>query len=76
MARIQITDLNSSDSELMDELTDEDILEISGGSFWRSLNRGFNSVIRGIGRALDNSGTSVRVGYSTSGGWQYGIYRG
>jgi hypothetical protein len=77
MARIQITDLNSSDSELMDELTDEDLFEINGGGgfTWRGFNRWINSGIRGIGRALDNSGTSIEVGYSTSGGWQYGIRR-
>jgi hypothetical protein len=32
MARIQITDLNSSDSASMEELTEEELLEINGGS--------------------------------------------
>jgi hypothetical protein len=31
MARIQITDLNSSDSELIDEFTAEELLAINGG---------------------------------------------
>jgi hypothetical protein len=35
MARIHITDLNSSDSELIDELTAEELLAINGG--WLSL---------------------------------------
>jgi hypothetical protein len=34
MAQIQITDLNPSDSELMDELTPKQLLEINGGINW------------------------------------------
>jgi len=34
MAQIQITDLNPSDSASMEELTDEELLEINGGSLW------------------------------------------
>jgi exopolysaccharide biosynthesis predicted pyruvyltransferase EpsI len=37
MAQIQITDLNPSDSELMDELTPEQLLAINGGGFWGDL---------------------------------------
>jgi hypothetical protein len=51
MARIQITDLNSSESELMDELTDEDILDINGGGgfTWRGFNRWINKALGVIG---------------------------
>jgi bacteriocin-like protein len=58
MARIQITDLTPSDSELMDELTDEKLAKINGGSFWRDLNRAFN-------RAL-NSGSVGGYGWPTT----------
>jgi hypothetical protein len=49
MARIQITDLNSSDSELIEELTDEDLLEINGGGFtWRDFKTTFNGALSGL----------------------------
>ncbi len=32
MAQIQVTDLNPSDSQLLDELTDEELLAINGGA--------------------------------------------
>jgi hypothetical protein len=47
MAQIQTTDPNFSDSELMEELTDEELLEIQGGSFWYDLNRAFNRAFWG-----------------------------
>ncbi len=34
MAHIQITDLNPSDSGLIEELTEEELLEINGGFGW------------------------------------------
>lgn len=34
MARIQITDLNSSDFGFMEKLTDEELLEINGGKWY------------------------------------------
>jgi hypothetical protein len=64
MARIQITDLNASDSEFMHELTAEELLAINGGSFWRDLNKAFN-------RAL-NSGS---VGGSNGGSVFGNIFR-
>jgi hypothetical protein len=39
MARIQITGLNPSDSELMDELIPEQLLAINGGLDWDSVFR-------------------------------------
>jgi hypothetical protein len=61
MAQIQITDLTPSDSELMDELTDEKLLEIKGGSFWKDLNRAFN-------RALNSGSVGGSGGTTTIGG--------
>jgi hypothetical protein len=68
---IQITDIDFCDSEV----SDEDFLEINGGGgfTWRGFNRSINRVIRDIGQAFNNSGSSVTVGYSSSGGWEYGI---
>jgi hypothetical protein len=34
MAHVQITDLNSSDFGLMEELTEEELLEINGGGWF------------------------------------------
>jgi len=64
MARIQITDLNSSGSELMDELTDEDLLEINGGGgfTWRGFNRWINNAIGAIG------GIGIGIAFSIGGG--------
>jgi hypothetical protein len=51
MARIQTTDLNSSESELMEELTDEDLLEINGGGgfTWRRFNGWINEGLGALG---------------------------
>lgn len=47
MAQIQITDLNPSDSELMDELIPEQLLAINGGINW-------DFVFRAVRDFLDN----------------------
>jgi hypothetical protein len=64
MARIQITDLNSSESELMDELTAEELLEINGGGgfTWRGFNRWINDALGTIG------GIGLGVAISIGGG--------
>ncbi len=42
MAQIQIIDLNPSDFGSMEELTDEELLDINGGSFWYDFNFDFD----------------------------------
>ena len=37
MARIQICDLNHSNSELLYELTDQELLEINGGGLFKKI---------------------------------------
>ena len=70
MAQIQITDVNlsdsvSSDSASMEELTDEELLEINGGSFWTWLGgaglivAGVLTTPVGIGAALIGAGGAV-----------------
>jgi hypothetical protein len=48
MAQIQITDLNPSDSELMDELTPEQLLEINGGINWESVVQAIRDFLANI----------------------------
>jgi hypothetical protein len=47
MAR-KIADLNSSDSGLMEELTDEELLEINGGGLLGNILRGAKKLFRGV----------------------------
>ena len=47
MDHIEMTDRNPSDLGVMEELTDEELLEIQGGSFWYDLNRAFNRAFWG-----------------------------
>lgn len=47
MARLQITDLNSSDSASREELTEEELLEINGGS-WLTWLVGSALIVGGI----------------------------
>ncbi len=49
MARIQITDLNSSDSELMDEITAEELLAINGGGKWGALAHAIGDILNSWG---------------------------
>jgi hypothetical protein len=49
MARIQITDLNYSDSELMDKLTAEEILAINGGGKWAALAHAIGDILESWG---------------------------
>jgi hypothetical protein len=48
MAQIQITDLNSSDSELMDELIPEQLLAINGGTNWDFVYRALRDFLANI----------------------------
>ena len=65
MARIQITDLNPSDSASMEELTEEKLLEINGGSLWTWLAGGALIVVGalttpvGIGVGLIGAGAVI-----------------
>jgi hypothetical protein len=65
MASIQITDLNVSESELLYNLTDEQILEINGGSWFSRIFGGLMVVVGifttpvGIGVALIGGGSSI-----------------
>jgi hypothetical protein len=65
MARIQITDLDPSDSVSMEELTEEELLEINGGSVWTWLagaaliTAGVLTTPVGIGAALIGAGAVV-----------------
>lgn len=64
MAHIQITDLNSSDTGLLYELTDEELLDINGGSL-------FNQILGGIliagGAVLGLTGAGTAVGVALIG---------
>lgn len=44
----KITDPNSSDSGVMEELTDEELLQINGGGFWRDIWGDIKKVLRGV----------------------------
>ncbi|MEJ6486772.1 hypothetical protein N0Y54_36860 [Nostoc punctiforme UO1] len=73
MASIQITDLNSSKSELLYELTNADLLDINGGG-WFSDILGVAMIVTGIftssvgiGTALIAGGVSIINGGSGSG---------
>lgn len=46
MAHIQITNLNSSDSDFGDELTDEELLAINGGSISDKIHDVANAIDR------------------------------
>lgn len=72
MARIQITDLNSSDSASMKELTEEELLEINGGSLWTWLAGAALIVVGafttpiGIGVGLMGAGATIIASDPTS----------
>jgi hypothetical protein len=68
MTHIPTTDLDFSDPELMEELTDEQLLDINGGSFWRDLNKAFN-------RALYGSGVGIQIVIPLGGGGGGGSQR-
>jgi hypothetical protein len=70
MARLQITDLNSSDSKLMEELTDEELLEINGGGgfTWRGFNRWINDALGVVGAV--GVGVVISIGGGGSSGSQ------
>jgi hypothetical protein len=85
MASIQITDLNSSNSEFLYELTDDEILDINGGGFFSDL-LGIGAIVVGviIGSptlvaagviALDGSGSGGSGGSSRGGGGSGGSGR-
>jgi len=68
MAHIQTTDLNSSDfafMEELEELTEEELLEINGGSFWTWLGgsalivAGVLTAPVGIGASLIGAGGAI-----------------
>jgi hypothetical protein len=72
MAQIQITDLNPSDSASMEELTDEELLEINGGSLWTWLTGSALIVVGalttpvGIGVGLIAAGATIIASDSES----------
>jgi hypothetical protein len=72
MAKIQITDLNTSDFASIEELTEEELLEINGGSFWTWLGgaalivAGVLTTPVGIGAALIGAGGAVIASDSKS----------
>jgi hypothetical protein len=64
MARIQITDLNSSDSASMEEFTEEELLEINGGSVLTWLGGGALIIVGALtagvgGAALIAAGATI-----------------
>jgi hypothetical protein len=65
MNHIQITDLNPSDSGLMDELTDEEFLAVNGGKWYHWLAgaalivTGALTTPVGIGAALIGAGGAI-----------------
>ena len=63
MARIQITDLNPSESGLLYELTDEELLDINGGSLFGRIVGAIVSLV-GIGVSFVNPplGTGIVLG--------------
>jgi hypothetical protein len=73
MASIQITDLNVSESELLYDLTDEQILEINGGGWFSRIFGGLMVVVGifttpvGIGVALIGGGSSIIAAGERSG---------
>ncbi|MBN3906100.1 MAG: hypothetical protein HWQ35_05925 [Nostoc sp. NMS1] len=78
MASIQITDLNSSKSELLYELTNAELLDINGGG-WFSDVLGVAMIVTGIftssvgiGTALIAGGVSIINGGSGSSGGSRG----
>lgn len=78
MASIQITDLNSSESELLYELTNAELLDINGGG-WFSDVLGVVMIVTGIftssvgiGTALIAGGVSIINGGSGSSGGSSG----
>jgi hypothetical protein len=65
MANIQIADINPSESELLYELTDAEILDINGGSWFSRIFGGLMVIVGifttpvGIGVALITGGSSI-----------------
>jgi hypothetical protein len=53
MADIQITDLNPSDIELCEELTEEELLAVNGGGGWLS------DKLHAAANAIDHAGDVV-----------------
>jgi hypothetical protein len=58
MAQIQITDLNPSDAELIDELTPEQMLEINGGINWYIVVHAITAFLASI-EFLDSIGSPI-----------------
>ena len=65
MANIQIADINPSESELLYELTDAEILDINGGGWFSRIFGGLMVIVGifttpvGIGTALIAGGSSI-----------------
>ncbi len=65
MARIQICDLNHSNSELLYELTDQELLDINGGGLFKKIA---GALLIVGGTALAITGVGAGVGAALIGG--------
>lgn len=65
MARIQICDLNHSNSELLYELTDQELLDINGGGLFKKI---LGAVLIVGGTALAITGVGAGAGAALIGG--------
>ncbi|NJL51398.1 MAG: bacteriocin [Hydrococcus sp. SU_1_0] len=59
MTSIKIDDLNLSDSELMCQLSDQELLEINGGGWFKAI---FGGACVAVGTALVATGVAAPVG--------------
>lgn len=59
MTRIKINDLNISNSELMCQLSDQELLKINGGGWFKAI---FGGVCVAAGTALAATGIAAPVG--------------
>ncbi len=66
MARIQICDLNRSDSKLLYELTDKELLDINGGGLFKKI-AGSILIVGGAALAITGVGTGAGVALITGG---------
>jgi lactobin A/cerein 7B family class IIb bacteriocin len=66
MARIQICDLNHSDSELLYELTDKELLDINGGGWFKRI-AGAVLIVGGAALAITGVGAGAGVALITGG---------
>ena len=72
MARLQITDLNPSESGLLHELTEEELLDINGGGLF---GRIFGAIVTLVGIGVSFVNPPLGTGLVLTGGAIYELNR-